>query len=172
MQKALFLDRDGVVNLEKNYLYKIEDFEFIGGVFETCRYFQDQGYIIIVITNQSGISRGKYTKEQFDYLTSWMVDEFKEKDIDISHVYHCPHHPDFSGECECRKPKPGMIYQAKEQFDIDLAKSILVGDNNSDIKAGLDAGIKQNYLVSTRNEVNKYNVKILSNIKELTLYKK
>jgi len=79
--KALFLDRDGVINKEKDYLYKIEDFEFINGVFEACKYFQDQGYIIIVVTNQSGISRGKYTQKDFDLLTSWMINEFMKKDI-------------------------------------------------------------------------------------------
>jgi D-glycero-D-manno-heptose 1,7-bisphosphate phosphatase len=171
MNKALFLDRDGVVNKEKNYLYKIEDFEFIDGVFETCKYFQDKGYLIIIITNQAGIARGKYTEKDFEKLTMWMIEEFKKENINISKVYHCPHHPDFTGECECRKPKPGMIIEAKKEFDIDLDKSILVGDKNSDIEAGLNAGIKYNYLIDTGHKIitNDYNMKILNNLRDLIL---
>jgi len=169
MNKALFLDRDGVVNKEKNYLYKIEDFEFIDGVFETCRYFQDKGYLIIIITNQAGIVRGKYSEKDYQVLTEWMIEEFKKENIIISKVYHCPHHPEFTGECDCRKPKPGMIYKASEEFDIDLKKSILVGDKNSDIEAAVNAKIKNNILISTGHkiEINKFNVSILDNLKEL-----
>lgn len=173
MNKALFLDRDGVINKEKNYLYKIEDFEFIDGVFETCKYFQDNGYLIIVITNQAGIARGKYTEDDYQTLTNWMIKEFEKNNIKISKVYYCPHHPDFSGDCECRKPNPGMILQAKKDFDIDLSQSILVGDKNSDIEAGINAGIKMNYLVETGHEIVDYNfdikVKILQTLKDMVL---
>ena len=169
MKKALFLDRDGVINKEKNYLYKIEDFEFIDGVFETCRYFLQNGYIIIIITNQAGIARGKYTEDDYKVLTDWMLKEFEKENIKISKVYHCPHHPDFSGECECRKPNAGMILYAQKEFDIDLGQSILVGDKNSDIGAGINAGIKKNYLIDTGHKIteNKYNVLLLSNLNEL-----
>ena len=169
MKKALFLDRDGVVNKEKNYLYKIEDFEFIDGVFETCKYFQNNGYLIILITNQAGIARGKYSENDFNILTDWMIREFEKRDIYISKVYHCPHHPDFSGECECRKPKPGMILEAKREFDIDLKNSILVGDKNSDIEAGINAGIENLFLVNTGHKIieNKYEVKVLENLSQL-----
>ena len=169
MSKALFLDRDGVINKEKNYLYKIENFEFIDGIFETCKYFQEKGYLIIIITNQAGIARGKYTEDDYQILTDWMIKEFEKKDIKISKVYHCPHHPDFSGECECRKPNPGMILQAEKDFDIDLSQSILVGDKNSDIEAGINAGIKMNYLVETGHEIkeNRFEVTILNNLGEL-----
>ena len=148
---------------------KIEDFEFINGVFEACKYFQDQGYIIIVVTNQSGISRGKYTQKDFDLLTSWMINEFMKKDIKISKVYNCPHHPDFSGECDCRKPKPGMILEAQKEFNIDLSSSILVGDKNSDIEAAMAAGIKKNYLILTGHKItdNTHDVNILYNLTEL-----
>jgi D-glycero-D-manno-heptose 1,7-bisphosphate phosphatase len=167
--KALFLDRDGVINKEKNYLYKIEDFEFIDGVFETCRHFKGKGYLIIIITNQAGIARGKYTENDFTVLTDWMIKEFVEEDINISKVYHCPQHPEFSGQCECRKPKPKMILDAQKEFDINLSKSILVGDKNSDIGAGINAGIKNNYLIKTGHEIkeNIFNVEVLNNLKEL-----
>lgn len=169
MNKALFLDRDGVINKEKNYLYKIEDFEFIEGVFETCRYFQNQGYLLIIITNQAGIARNKYNLQDFADLTQWMIKELEQQNITISKVYYCPHHPDFSGECECRKPNPGMILDAQQEFNIDLSQSILVGDKNSDIKAGINAGIKNNILITTGHKIleNRYNVLVIDNLQEI-----
>ncbi len=169
MKKALFLDRDGVINKEKNYLYKIEDFEFIDGVFEACRYFQNQGYLIIVITNQAGIARGKYTEKDYELLTEWMIKEFEKEGVYISKVYHCPHHPEFTGECKCRKPKPSMLLDAQRDFDIDLSQSILVGDKNSDIEAGINAGVGNNYLISTGHIIksNKFCVPILENLNDL-----
>lgn len=168
-KKALFLDRDGVVNKEKNYLYKVEDFEFINGVFETCRYFQDLGYLVIIVTNQAGIARGKYTEEDYQLLTNWMIKEFEKENVIISKVYHCPHHPEFSGDCECRKPKTRMLFDAQKEFDLDLKNSILVGDKNSDIETGINAGIQNNYLINTGHkiETNTFNVKILNNLQDL-----
>jgi D-glycero-D-manno-heptose 1,7-bisphosphate phosphatase len=167
--KALFLDRDGVVNKEKNYLYKIDEFEFINGVFETCRYFQNKGYLIIIITNQSGIARGKYREKDFSILTNWMLGKFAQKNIIISKVYYCPHHPNFTGECECRKPNIGMLLEAQKEFNINLYESILVGDKNSDIKAGLDAKVGKNFLITTGHYIyeNIYNVKMINNLTEL-----
>ncbi len=169
MNKALFLDRDGVINKEKNYLYKIDDFEFIDGVFETCRYFQEKGYLIIIITNQAGIARGKYKEEDYSILTKWMIEEFEKENILISKVYHCPHHPDFSGECKCRKPNPGMLLDAQKDFDINLKESILVGDKNSDIEAGIKGGVGMNYLVETGHEIkeNRFGIEILNNLKDI-----
>jgi len=175
VKKALFLDRDGVINKEKNYLYKIEDFEFIDGVFEVCRYFQDKGYLIIIVTNQAGIARGKYTEENYQRLTRWMLEEFKKKNITITKVYHCPHHPDFTGECECRKPKPGMLLRAKEEFGIDMEHSILVGDKNSDIEAGLSAGIGSSFLITTGHEIhvdNRFNAEIIDNLIEIKKWRR
>lgn len=170
MNKALFLDRDGVINIEKEYLYKIEDFEFIDGVFETCKTFQDQGYLLIVITNQAGIARGKYTENDFAKLTQWMIQQFTHKEILISHVYHCPHHPEFTGKCDCRKPNPDMIIQAKKAFNLDLSKSILVGDKEGDIQAGINAGISRNILVRSGHPIDETKTKatnILDSIKYL-----
>ncbi|QHG92162.1 D-glycero-beta-D-manno-heptose 1,7-bisphosphate 7-phosphatase [Sulfurimonas sp. CVO] len=146
MKKALFLDRDGIINVELNYLYKIEDFKFIDGIFELCRHYQSLGYLIIVVTNQSGIVRGYYSEADFEKLTSWMINEFAKDGIKITKVYHCPHHPELSGACSCRKPEPGMILEAKKEFDIDLENSILVGDKERDIEAAIAAGIKKSYL--------------------------
>jgi len=168
MKKALFLDRDGVINVEKNYLYKIQDFEFIDGIFDLCRYYQNLGYLIIVVTNQSGIARGFYNEKDFDTLTSWMIDRFYDEDIIISKVYYCPHHPDISGECVCRKPKSGMLVDAEKDFNLDLENSILIGDKEIDIEAGICAGLKETYLFDDKNQTNysKAN-KIVSNFKNI-----
>ena len=141
MQKAIFLDRDGVINIEKNYVFRISDFEFIEGIFDLCRKYQKEGYLIVVITNQAGIARGYYTEADFWELTNWMLSEFAKQGITISKVYFCPHHPDFTGECDCRKPNPGMILQAAKEFGIDLSTSVLIGDKDSDLQAGKNAGI-------------------------------
>lgn len=145
MNKALFLDRDGVINEEINYLHTIEDFRFIESIFDLCRFYRDHQFIIIVITNQAGIARGLYTEADLEVLNHWMIDQFLQRGIQIGKVYHCPHHPDFTGPCSCRKPNPGMIFQAAEEFDINLASSILIGDKESDLEAGFNAGILHCY---------------------------
>lgn len=151
MKKALFLDRDGVINVEINYLHRIEDFQFINGVFDICRYYQDLDYIVIVVTNQSGISRGYYNEKDFDKLTTWMIKEFEKNSVEIKKVYYCPHHPDITGECSCRKPKPGMLLEAAKEFNIDLKNSIIVGDKERDIESGLNAGLHETYLLDEKS---------------------
>jgi D-glycero-D-manno-heptose 1,7-bisphosphate phosphatase len=145
--KTIFLDRDGVINVEKDYLYKIEDFEFIPYVIDACKYFQDIGYQLVIITNQSGIGRGYYTQKDFDRLTSWMIDEFKLHSIDIAGVYFCPHGP--NDGCDCRKPLTGMIDSAKKDLTIDMQNSWLIGDKNSDIQCAINAGIPNTIQVKT-----------------------
>ncbi len=149
INKALFLDRDGVINIDKKYLYKIEDFEFVDGIFELCKFFQERNYLIFVVTNQAGIARGYYSEDDFKKLTKWMIKTFKNRGINIQKVFHCPHHPLLSGECKCRKPKPEMIIKAKNLYNINLSKSVLIGDKKSDIKAGESAGIIKNYLIKS-----------------------
>ena len=146
MNKALFLDRDGVINVEKDYLYKIEDFEFVDGIFELCEHYIELGYLIFVVTNQSGIARDYYSEKDFNLLSRWMSEEFFKHDIKIEKVYHCPHHPSISGECSCRKPNPGMLLTAAEEFDINLEESLIIGDKERDIEAGLNAGLNEAYL--------------------------
>ncbi|HIC44233.1 MAG TPA: D-glycero-beta-D-manno-heptose 1,7-bisphosphate 7-phosphatase [Sulfurimonas sp.] len=146
---ALFLDRDGVINIEKNYLHKKEDFEFIEGIFDLCQYYKAKGYYIVVVTNQSGIARGYYSETDFANLSFWMINSFDERGITIDQVYHCPHHPDISGDCECRKPKAGMLLKAAKDLNIDLENSVLVGDSERDIEAGYKAGLKETYLFTS-----------------------
>lgn len=147
MNKAIFLDRDGVINHEFNYVYKVEDVIFTDGIFDLCRYFQSEGYIIIIITNQAGIARKYYTEDDFLKLTEWMISKFSNERITITDVFHCPHHPDINGICECRKPSPGMIIKASKKHNINLDESILIGDKISDIEAGRNAGISLNILI-------------------------
>lgn len=147
MTPALFLDRDGVVNVEKNYVYRAEDIDFIEPIFEICRKYQEKGFKIFIITNQAGIARGYYSQDDFLKLARWIEVEFAQRGIDIIKTYFCPHHPEFTGECPCRKPNPGMILKAKKEFDLDLENSVLIGDKQSDIDAGINAGIKQNYFL-------------------------
>jgi len=150
MQKAVFLDRDGVINVEKDYLYKIVDFEFMDGTFESLKKLQENGFLLFVITNQSGISRGFYTIEDFKRLNSWMLDVLAENRIKISQVEYCPHGPE--DECECRKPKTGMIDNILKKHEIDLEKSWLVGDKTSDIVCAKNANIKNTIQVKSGHD--------------------
>ncbi|HEX5669991.1 MAG TPA: D-glycero-beta-D-manno-heptose 1,7-bisphosphate 7-phosphatase [Sulfuricurvum sp.] len=166
MPKALFLDRDGVVNIEKNYLYKIDDFELMDGILDVCRQYEANGYLIIIVTNQSGISRGYYTEEDFKRLSQWMVEHFKENGITITYIYHCPHHESIDGECDCRKPEPGMFLEAQRKFDIDMANSVMIGDNERDIEAAIRAGVSTNILLSKEASDSHAN-RIIRSLKEL-----
>ena len=145
--KALFLDRDGTINIEKGYVFRIKDFEFRPGIFDLIRKYQQQNYLIILVTNQSGIARGFYTEKEFRTLSEWMTKTFQSEKINITKIYHCPHHPDFTGKCTCRKPAPGMILQAIREFNINPGASVLIGDKKSDISAGKNAGIGRNLLI-------------------------
>ena len=145
--KAIFLDRDGVINIEKNYLYKIEDFEFISGVFDTLRELQKHDFKLFIITNQSGIGRGYYTLDAFNTLTSWMLKEFEKKDIFISQVEFCPHAP--NENCNCRKPKTAMIDKILQNHNINVKESWLIGDKSSDIQCAKNAHISNTIQVKT-----------------------
>jgi len=145
--KGVFLDRDGVINEEVNYLYKIEDFKFIEGTFEALKHLQKLDYKLFIITNQSGISKGYYAEEDFEILNTWMLKEFKKNDIDILQVEHCSH--EAHSNCNCRKPKTGMIDNILKNFEIDLNKSWLIGDKGSDIICAKNAKIKNTIQVKS-----------------------
>lgn len=146
MNRAAFFDRDGTINVEVNYLHKIEDFKFVDNMPEFIKKWNDWGYKVIVITNQAGIARGYYTIEQMNILHEFINCELKKIGAHIDAFYYCPHHPDFTGKCHCRKPEAGMIEQAIKDFNIDVNESILFGDKIWDIKAGEKCGIK-GYLI-------------------------
>ncbi len=153
--KTVFLDRDGVINKEVGYLHKIQDFEFIDGVFEACLYFQSLNYQIIVVTNQSGIGRGYYDEDDFHIINNWMLGQFKNKGIEILDVFFCPHDPE--SNCDCRKPKPGMLNQANEKHNIDMEKSWMIGDKEADVAAANSAGIKNTILVKSGHTIDEEN---------------
>lgn len=152
MVKAAFFDRDGVINVDHAYVHKQEEFVWIPGILSAAATLHNAGYLLVVVTNQSGIARGMYSENDFSSLTQWMEEQFAEAGAPIAHTYFCPHHPDgivprYRTSCTCRKPQPGMILQAAEDFDIDLSQSILFGDSPRDIEAALAAGIAHRILV-------------------------
>ena len=141
MAKALFLDRDGTINVDRAYVHAKDDFTFIDGVFEFCRMAQEKGYLIIVITNQSGIARGYYSEADYKELTDWMVGEFSKRGVAIADVFHCP---ELSGPD--RKPEPGMFLKARDKYSIDMSASVNIGDKPRDVEAGERAGVGVNML--------------------------
>lgn len=151
MQPALFLDRDGVINIDHAYVYKQQDFQFVNGIFELCQSAKTLGYLIFVVTNQAGIGRGFYSEQDFAQLSAWMCQVFNEHNASIDKVYFCPHHPEYGLgqyriDSPMRKPNPGMILAAQHEFNVDLAMSLLIGDKESDIEAGINAGVGCNLL--------------------------
>ncbi len=147
MNRAVFLDRDGTINVEKHYLHRIEDFELLPGAVEGLRLLQSKGYKLVIITNQSGIGRGYYTEEDFLKLNSWMVDELKKSGVNISGTYYCPHLPDAKIEqyrkiCNCRKPAIGLYEQAIRELNIDIDHSYAIGDKLRDCSICEKTGCK------------------------------
>ena len=144
---AIFFDRDGVLNVDVGYLYKIEDFQWIDGAIEAIKYFNDKDYYVFVITNQSGVARGYYTEADIHKLHQWMNQDLARHNAYIDEFFYCPHHvkgiiKDYSFDCECRKPKIGMIKKALDKYDVQLESSLLIGDKDSDIECAENAGIK------------------------------
>ena len=143
--KAIFLDRDGTLNVDKEYMVKFEDFELIPGVIPSLRIFQDLGYRLFVVSNQSGIARQYFTREDVEKLQRESDVLFRSHGIVFDDMIFCPHHPDgkdprYQGDCECRKPKPGMILELAKKHGIDLSRSYMVGDKRLDAEAGVKAG--------------------------------
>lgn len=151
--RALFLDRDGVINLNHGYVHTPERFDFVDGIFDICREARRLGYLLIVVTNQAGIGRGYFTEQAFHALTTWMLAQFASQGVEIARVYFCPYHPEhgigpYKREAECRKPNPGMLLEAARDFNLDLPACVLVGDKPSDIEAGRKAGVGSSILYS------------------------
>lgn len=158
--KALFLDRDGTINVDYGYTFETEKLHFIEGIFELCKNAQENGYKIFVITNQSGVDRGYYTIEQMNHFNEFMKDEFKKQGIEVTDIYCCPflEHPD-------RKPNPGMFLKAKDRYNIDMENSIAVGDKERDAEAALCAGVKTAYLLDAEAKTSKG--KIVAKLSEI-----
>jgi len=145
LRRAVFLDRDGTINVEKEYLHRVEEFEFIPGAAEAIRLLNDAGLLVIVVTNQSGIARGYYDEAALEEIHRHMERELSRFGASVDACYFCPHHPqhgigDYRKECACRKPLPGMLIQAADDWSIDLSASFIIGDKLADVEAGLKAG--------------------------------
>jgi len=152
LRKAAFLDRDGVINRDRGYVYRVQDFEFLPGALQGLKALQAQGYALAVITNQSGIARGLYSEADYLRLGMHLQAELAQQGIALAGSAHCPHLPDaplpeWRSHCDCRKPAPGMLLRLAERLRLDLPASILVGDKASDIQAGRAAGVGRCFLV-------------------------
>jgi D-glycero-D-manno-heptose 1,7-bisphosphate phosphatase len=158
MKKAAFIDRDGVINEDRAFVYRVEDFHFIRGSVAALRTLQSAGYLLVVITNQSGIARGMFTEAQYRELEAHMRARLSQEGVTLDCVQYCPHLPDaevpqYRLDCDCRKPRPGMLLGAAALLDIDVSQSILVGDRRADIEAGHAAGVGRCYLVRSGKPV-------------------
>ncbi len=143
MRAAAFLDRDGVLNHDSGYVVRIEDFRWIEGAKAALKRLQDAGLALVIVTNQSGIGRGKYSEADFQALSQWMVNDLAASGIHLAAIYHCPHAPAGAGQrdCDCRKPLPGMLLRAQAELQLDMARSWMFGDKPQDIEAGRAAGV-------------------------------
>ncbi|MDP0488786.1 MAG: HAD family hydrolase [Fusobacterium sp. JB021] len=176
-KKAIFLDRDGTINIDKGYLYKKEEFEFEENAIEALKRFIDLGYILIIVTNQSGIGRGYYTEKEFKELTKYIELLLLGHGVKIEKSYYCPHHPikgigEYKKECNCRKPNAGMILKGIEEYNIDKSKSFMVGDKLSDVIAGIKSGVTPILLGEEQEKLMKKSfkdkVKIFKNLDEFS----
>ena len=170
MRRALFLDRDGVINKDLGYVYETQNFYFNDGIFELVKNAKQLGYLIFIITNQSGIARGYFSERQFDVLMSWVKKKFEDNGASIDKIYYCPYHEDgvikkYAIDHNDRKPNPGMILKATKEYDIDLKKSILVGDKRTDIQAGINASIPKSIYFG--NEEVEIAYKCVKNLKDI-----
>ncbi|MGN1280544.1 MAG: D-glycero-beta-D-manno-heptose 1,7-bisphosphate 7-phosphatase [Succinivibrio sp.] len=157
MRKAAFFDRDGVINIDYGFVGLIENYDIKEGVASSLRKLRDMGYVLVLVTNQSGIARGKYTEADFHRVTAFMQANLSLYDACFDGIYFCPHHPQadlekYRCQCECRKPKSGMFLKAASDLDIDLEHSVMIGDHASDLEAARGAGIEKLYLVGEHLE--------------------
>jgi len=158
--RALFLDRDGVINHDAGYTSSTENFRFIEGIFDLCRVAKRLGYLLIVVTNQAGIGRGYYSEQDFLTLTEWMRESFKAEGVPITDVFYCPCHPEngvghYKRDSFDRKPNPGMLLRAAKKHGLDLGRSIMIGDKDSDMQAASKAGVgvRCHYLAGAVGEI-------------------
>ena len=171
---ALFLDRDGVINVDHGHVYQPENFDFIPGIFDLVRTANNIGYLVVIVTNQAGIGRGYYSEEQFHQLMDWVRLQFAEQGAQIDAVYFCPYHPEhgigkYKRESEFRKPGAGMLLQAAQEMALDLHNSILVGDNVTDIQAAVAAGIPTGFLLGSSSDACQSAIRV-AELKDVVLF--
>jgi D-glycero-D-manno-heptose 1,7-bisphosphate phosphatase len=159
MNKAIFLDRDGVVNIERGeYTWRIEDFSITVGLIDLLQWGKSKGYLLIVISNQGGVGKGVYTMEDVEKVHNYLRSILAEKDIQLTDIYYCPHHPN-AGKCFCRKPESIMLEKAIARYDVDIDKSFFIGDSQRDIEAGKKVGLNT-ILVKPNDDLNNYRAEL------------
>tara|TARA_B100000575_G_C22838935_1_gene491882 strand:- start:29 stop:571 length:543 start_codon:yes stop_codon:yes gene_type:complete len=169
--KALFLDRDGVINFDYGYVYRKEDFKFRPEIFNICKSALKKNFKIIIITNQSGIGQNLFSERDFKLLNEYMLSKFRDNEIEVTHIYFCPYHPTkgkgkYLANSYLRKPNPGMFFEAAKDYSINLSKSIMIGDNRIDYEAAINANIKY-FIDATRKNWEKNSIKIINNSKDI-----
>ena len=150
-RKALFLDRDGVINVDRGYVHEQENCAFVDGIFELVRLANAADYLVVIVTNQAGIGRGYFSEAQFILFMDWMREMFASQGAKIDRIYFCPHHSEagvgsYKQACFCRKPQPGMFNRAQRDLDLDMSSSLIIGDKLSDLEAGARAGVGRGFL--------------------------
>ena len=150
IKRVLFLDRDGVINVDKHFAFRVEEMVFVEGIFQLCHYFKSVNFEIVIVTNQSGVSRGLFSEEELKKVMNFIVEKFKSEGIEILTYFYCPHGPD--DLCECRKPLPGMFTQAIQKLNVQAEDCISIGDRERDILAAMAAGIPLNYLLLSNHQ--------------------
>jgi D-glycero-D-manno-heptose 1,7-bisphosphate phosphatase len=154
LRRAVFLDRDGVINEERYYVGRVADFHLLPGVPAALKRLQDAGFALVVVTNQAGIAKGRFTASDYAVLTAHLRAVLQSEGVTLDGVYHCPHHPEathaeWASDCDCRKPRPGMLLRAAAELGLSLANSVMVGDKTSDTQAGRSAGVGLTILVDS-----------------------
>jgi D-glycero-D-manno-heptose 1,7-bisphosphate phosphatase len=158
-KKAIFLDRDGVLNHEMNdYICRVEDFKILEYQIPPLKRLYDEGYLLIVITNQGGLALNRYTEDELNTMHNLLFEKYEEQGARFTHAYYCKHHPSVSGDCNCRKPKPGMLLEAIHTYHIDPKLSVMIGDKPRDVEAANAAGVK-GILIAPDEEINYEKVK-------------
>ncbi|MCQ9200669.1 MAG: HAD family hydrolase [Prochlorococcus marinus CUG1437] len=172
--KAVFLDRDGIINKDFSYVYERRNFIFNEGIFDLLRIFQKNKFLIFIITNQSGIARGIYSEKQYNQITNYYRNILKNLGIRISGIFHCPHHPDFSenpfSDCNCRKPKPGLFLKVQKKYNINMVESIAIGDSLRDLEAAYLSGIQKRIFINSISQESEYIAMRFETVKECTKY--